>query len=152
GFVFLSLEDETGIANVIVTPPIFARHRLVLVSEPYLLVDGIAQRQDGVISVRARRAQGLPALGHHVPSHDFGKDAARRHSCSISRAKSRSSPVVTAVSAWAWPRGSRARALAWSCPPAPRRSPPRPCARSRSSAASRSRSPSTWRTRRRSMR
>jgi error-prone DNA polymerase len=72
GFVFLSLEDETGISNVIVTPPIFARHRLALVSEPYLLVDGIAQRQDGVISVRARRAQGLPALGHHVPSHDFG--------------------------------------------------------------------------------
>jgi error-prone DNA polymerase len=72
GFVFLSLEDETGIANVIVTPPIFARHRLALVSDPYLLVDGIAQRQDGVISVRARRAQGLPALGHDVPSHDFG--------------------------------------------------------------------------------
>ena len=72
GFVFLSLEDETGIANVIVIPPIFARHRLALVSEPYLLVDGIAQRQDGVISVRASRAEGLPALGHHVPSHDFG--------------------------------------------------------------------------------
>ncbi|MGH7303739.1 MAG: error-prone DNA polymerase [Candidatus Rokuibacteriota bacterium] len=72
GFVFLSLEDETGIANVIVTPPIFARHRLALVSEPYLVVDGIAQRQDGVISVRAIKAQGLPALGHHVPSHDFG--------------------------------------------------------------------------------
>ena len=72
GFVFLSLEDETGIANVIVTPPIFARHRLALVAEPYLLVEGIAQRQDGVISVRAARAQGLPALGHHVPSHDFG--------------------------------------------------------------------------------
>jgi error-prone DNA polymerase len=72
GFVFLSLEDETGIANVIVTPPIFARHRLTLVAEPYLLVEGIAQRQDGVISVRATRACGLPALGHHVPSHDFG--------------------------------------------------------------------------------
>jgi len=72
GFVFLSLEDETGIANVIVTPPIFARHRLTLVAEPYLLVEGIAQRQDGVISVRAARARGLPALGHHVPSHDFG--------------------------------------------------------------------------------
>jgi error-prone DNA polymerase len=72
GFVFLSLEDETGIANVIVTPPIFARHRLALVSEPYLLVDGIVQRQDGVISVRATRAQGFPALGHHVRSHDFG--------------------------------------------------------------------------------
>jgi intein/homing endonuclease len=72
GFVFLSLEDETGIANVIVTPPIFARHRLALVSEPYLLVDGIAQQQDGVVSVRAITAQGLPSLGHHVPSHDFG--------------------------------------------------------------------------------
>jgi error-prone DNA polymerase len=72
GFVFLSLEDETGIANVIVTPPIFARHRLALVAEPYLLVEGIAQRQDGVISVRAARVRGLPSLGHHVPSHDFG--------------------------------------------------------------------------------
>jgi error-prone DNA polymerase len=72
GFVFLSLEDETGIANVIVTPPIFTRHRLALVAEPYLLVTGIAQRQDGVISVRAIGARGLPALGHHVPSHDFG--------------------------------------------------------------------------------
>src|SRR5213594_3056830 len=72
GFVFLSLEDETGIANVIVTPPIFARHRVTLVAEPYLLVDGIAQQQDGAISVRAVRARGLPALGHHVPSHDFG--------------------------------------------------------------------------------
>ena len=72
GFVFLSLEDETGISNVIVTPPVFARHRLALVSEPYLVVDGIAQRQDGVLSVRAIGVQALPALGHHVPSHDFG--------------------------------------------------------------------------------
>jgi len=55
-----------------VTPPVFARHRLALVSEPYLVVEGIAQRQDGVISVRAIRAQGLPVLGHHIPSHDFG--------------------------------------------------------------------------------
>ncbi|PYN74792.1 MAG: hypothetical protein DMD97_16730 [Candidatus Rokuibacteriota bacterium] len=72
GFVFLSLEDETGIANVIVTPPIFARHRVALVAEPYLLVTGIAQQQDGVISVRANTVRSLPALGHHVPSHDFG--------------------------------------------------------------------------------
>ena len=72
GFVFLSLEDETGIANVIVRPTIFMRHRLALVSEPYLLIDGIAQQQDGVISVRAIAVRALPALGHHVPSHDFG--------------------------------------------------------------------------------
>jgi error-prone DNA polymerase len=72
GFVFLSLEDETGIANVIVTPQLFARSRLVLVTEPFLLVEGVLQQQDGVTSIRARRVQafrdGIPG----APSHDFG--------------------------------------------------------------------------------
>ena len=72
GFVFLSLEDETAIANVIVTPPVFARHRLALVTEPILLVEGVLQKQDGVVSVKAGRVQGLPPLAHNVPSHDFG--------------------------------------------------------------------------------
>jgi error-prone DNA polymerase len=72
GFLFLSLEDETGIANVIVTPQHFQRHRLVLVTEPILLVEGVLQRQDGVVSVKAGRVQALPPLAHNVPSHDFG--------------------------------------------------------------------------------
>jgi error-prone DNA polymerase len=72
GFVFLSLEDETGIMNVIVTPPIFARHRLTLIAAPFLLVEGVAQRQDGVVSVRAARVEALAPLVPHVPSHDFG--------------------------------------------------------------------------------
>jgi error-prone DNA polymerase len=72
GFVFLSLEDETGIANVIVTPGLFARHRLVLVTEPFLLVEGILQVQDGVVSIRADRIAALPRRRDHVPSHDFG--------------------------------------------------------------------------------
>jgi error-prone DNA polymerase len=72
GFVFLSLEDETGIANVIVRPKLFARQRLVLVSEPFLLVEGILQTQDGVVSVRATRVEPLARLAHVVPSHDFG--------------------------------------------------------------------------------
>jgi error-prone DNA polymerase len=72
GFVFLSLEDETGIANVIVTPQLFARERLVLVTAPMLLVEGILQSQDGVLSIRARRVRALPPRGHVVPSHDFG--------------------------------------------------------------------------------
>jgi error-prone DNA polymerase len=72
GFVFLSLEDETGIANVIVTPGLFARHRLTLVSEPFLLVEGMLQMQDGVISVRAARVESLRRLASVVPSHDFG--------------------------------------------------------------------------------
>jgi len=72
GFVFLSLEDETGIANVIVTPQRFARQRVVLVSAPFLLADGILQKQDGVVSVRAIRVHALEVLDQHVPSHDFG--------------------------------------------------------------------------------
>jgi error-prone DNA polymerase len=72
GFVFLSLEDETGIANVIITPHLFARRRLTLVSEPFLLVEGILQAQDGVISIRAGRVHELAHLPHAVPSHDFG--------------------------------------------------------------------------------
>jgi error-prone DNA polymerase len=72
GFVFLSLEDETGIANVIVTPRLFARQRWALVAEPFLLAEGILQIQDGVVSVRAARVEPLWRLEHVVPSHDFG--------------------------------------------------------------------------------
>jgi error-prone DNA polymerase len=72
GFVFLSLEDETGIANVIVTPGLFARHRLVLVTEPFLVVEGILQTQDNVVSLRAEHIDALPRRRDHVPSHDFG--------------------------------------------------------------------------------
>jgi error-prone DNA polymerase len=72
GFVFLSLEDETGIANVIVTPGLFTRQRLVLVTEPMLIVDGLLQSQDGVLSIRAHRVQPIAVGGHAIPSHDFG--------------------------------------------------------------------------------
>jgi error-prone DNA polymerase len=72
GFVFLSLEDETGIANVIVTPGVFTRNRLVLVTSPILLVKGILQSQDGVLSVRAATVQPISVHGHAIPSHDFG--------------------------------------------------------------------------------
>jgi error-prone DNA polymerase len=72
GFVFLTLEDETGLANVIVTPRLFTAQRLVLVTEPFLYVEGILQTQDGVVSVRATRVQGLPVSSPAVPSHDFG--------------------------------------------------------------------------------
>jgi error-prone DNA polymerase len=53
GFVFLSLEDETGVSNAIITPDLFQQNRLVLAAEPFLLIEGILQNQDGVISVKA---------------------------------------------------------------------------------------------------
>jgi error-prone DNA polymerase len=71
GFVFLSLEDETGVANAIVRPPLFERQRAVIVHEPFLLVEGLLQHQDGVMSIRAQRVQPLVLLDARVPSHDF---------------------------------------------------------------------------------
>jgi error-prone DNA polymerase len=71
GFVFLNLEDETGLVNVIVRPALFHRHRLALVNEPFLLVEGTLQRQDGVTSVRAERLWPLRHRLASVPSHDF---------------------------------------------------------------------------------
>jgi error-prone DNA polymerase len=70
GFVFLSLEDETGIANAIVRPALFERARATLVHEPFLLVDGILQHQDGVTAVQATAVRPLRAAAA-VPSHDF---------------------------------------------------------------------------------
>jgi len=71
GFVFLSLEDETGIANVIVNPDVFAAFKRTIVDEPYLLVDGVLQHQDGAVSVKAERVEALRTDGPEVESHDF---------------------------------------------------------------------------------
>jgi error-prone DNA polymerase len=72
GFVFLTLEDETGIANVIVRPDLFSDHRATIVGEPYLLVEGILQIQEGVTSVKAERLHGIGRNDSpEVESHDF---------------------------------------------------------------------------------
>jgi error-prone DNA polymerase len=71
GFVFLTLEDETGIANIIVRPDLFAEHRHVVVGESYLLVEGTLQIQEGVTSVKAERFYGLSSAGPSLDSRDF---------------------------------------------------------------------------------
>jgi len=71
GFMFLSLEDETGIANAIVEPDLFDAFRETLVTAPYLLVEGILQNQQGAISVKLNRAEPLQFEVAQVPSHDF---------------------------------------------------------------------------------
>jgi len=70
GFVFLTLEDETGVANVIVRPALFDRQRDVIIRQPFLVVDGVLQNQEGVQSVRAERLQGLDGAAS-VDAHDF---------------------------------------------------------------------------------
>jgi error-prone DNA polymerase len=71
GFVFLTLEDETGIANIIIRPDLFSLDRLVIIEEPFLLVDGLLQHQDGVTAVRAEAVQGLPGPSVDFDAHDF---------------------------------------------------------------------------------
>jgi DNA-directed DNA polymerase III PolC len=71
GFVFLSLEDETGVANAIIMPDLFQKNRLLVTSEQFLMVEGILQNQDNVISVKARRVMPLSITQAETPSHDF---------------------------------------------------------------------------------
>lgn len=70
GFVFLSLEDETGMAQAIVKPDIFRENRALIVGSPGLIVEGRLQKTDGTLSVRAEKFWRLPDLPQ-IPSHDF---------------------------------------------------------------------------------
>ena len=71
GFTFLTLEDETGIANIIVRPDLFTDERTTVIGAPYLLVEGTLQIQDGVTSVKAERFQALSTHGPDPQSHDY---------------------------------------------------------------------------------
>ena len=72
GFVFISLEDETGISNAIVDPDLFERFRLLITEEAFLLIEGEVQNVDGVVLIKTREIRSLPhneLIGSE--SHDF---------------------------------------------------------------------------------
>ena len=72
GFVFVSLEDETGVSNAIVDPDLFERFRLVITEEAFLLIEGHVQNSDGVVLIKARDIKPLiheKLVGSE--SHDF---------------------------------------------------------------------------------
>ncbi|HEX3697050.1 MAG TPA: error-prone DNA polymerase [Polyangia bacterium] len=72
GFVFLTLEDETGFANAIITPARFVQHKTLLVSNNALVIDGVVQNQQGVVSLKADRFTILTGRPAEVDiSHDF---------------------------------------------------------------------------------
>jgi error-prone DNA polymerase len=70
GFVFLTLEDETGVSNIIVRPDLFDRERMTVIRHPFLLVEGVLQHQDGVLSIKAEQVVGIDG-GASVDAHDF---------------------------------------------------------------------------------
>ncbi len=71
GFVFLSLEDETGISNIVINPRLYEHRRLVIAEEAFLVIEGVIQQHAGVTHLRALRIgavqSGVPASA----SHDF---------------------------------------------------------------------------------
>ena len=67
GFVFISLEDETGIVNAIVPPDLFEKLRLTITQEAYLLIEGRVQIAEGTIHVKAERIEGLTRPGDLTP-------------------------------------------------------------------------------------
>jgi error-prone DNA polymerase len=72
GFVFVSLEDETGVSNAIVTPDLFERMRLLITEEPFLIIEGVVQNTDNVVLIKAQNIRPLPheqLIGSE--SHDF---------------------------------------------------------------------------------
>jgi error-prone DNA polymerase len=71
GFCFISLEDETGIANVIARPDVFATNRAVILSNASLRIGGVVLRQDGVTNLQAREFRPLEIAAELPGSHDF---------------------------------------------------------------------------------
>ena len=73
GFCFVTLEDESGLANVVITPKLFAANKRLVVRSPLLIVRGVLQEEQGVLNVRGKTfaAQGPGAGAAFVASHDF---------------------------------------------------------------------------------
>jgi error-prone DNA polymerase len=71
GFVFLSLEDETGIANIILTPDLFERERLTVTHHRFLHIHGLLQNNDGVVHVKAKAIVPFQMPEVAISSHDF---------------------------------------------------------------------------------
>ena len=71
GFIFLSIEDETGIANIIVTPDLYERERLQVTISKFLLIEGALQNMDGVIHVKATHLTTMAGKSLDIHSHDF---------------------------------------------------------------------------------
>jgi error-prone DNA polymerase len=70
GLLFLTLEDETGMSQAVISPDLLSQHRKLIVGSPGLVVEGVLQKRDGSISVRGERFWALEDM-LALPSHDF---------------------------------------------------------------------------------
>ncbi|RRA48312.1 error-prone DNA polymerase [Acidipila sp. EB88] len=71
GFIFLSIEDESGIANAIIDPDLYEQHRSLVTYARFLLIEGTLQNIDSVIHVRAKHVEELNVAAVSMQSHDW---------------------------------------------------------------------------------
>ena len=71
GLVFLTLEDETGNANVIVMPHIYEKYRKAVLEPKFIRVSGTVQNQDGIVHLKAEHVEALTVSAVQIISHDF---------------------------------------------------------------------------------
>lgn len=71
GFIFMTLEDETGIANAIITPAFYAENTMAVLHERFVFIEGVLQNKDNVIHVRAEKIMPLAALNVQIPARNF---------------------------------------------------------------------------------
>ena len=67
----MSLEDETGISNAIITPTLYAESTMTVLHERFVYMEGILQNQDNVVHVRAQVIKPLRMAEIQTSSHDF---------------------------------------------------------------------------------
>ena len=71
GLIFLTLEDETGYANVIVMPHIYEKYRQAVLEPKFIRVSGTVQNQDGIVHLKADHVEALSISAAQMTSHDF---------------------------------------------------------------------------------
>jgi error-prone DNA polymerase len=71
GLIFLTLEDETGNSNVIVSPDVYRRDPMTVLHERFVKVRGTVQNQDGIVHLKAARILPLEVTDAETQSHDF---------------------------------------------------------------------------------
>jgi error-prone DNA polymerase len=71
GLIFITLEDETGNANIIVMPDLYSNDPLVVLHERFLKVKGVVQNQDGIVHLKAQKIMPLKVTAAEMQSHDF---------------------------------------------------------------------------------
>jgi error-prone DNA polymerase len=71
GLIFLTLEDETGHANIIVMPDVYSADSMAVLHERFVRVEGRVQNQDGIVHLKADRVSPLSVSAAETQSHDF---------------------------------------------------------------------------------